>query len=295
MGTFDGANPDIRYSLAKGGVDEEDIAVPTKVEEPEGEVSWKVAGNKGIAKYGNQRYIGSAFHLKEGVFPPYKESKSDAHERAERWTRKEDTKPGDRKLASFHKRWYIIEAFSDAKYGYQIIEKVPAKDYDKEARQIGTLTDYESIQEASNQNAEMYIKGRTISRGGHGAGTSMPEYGGENTPVHGMDTAQDRGRNAKNNSTRNNEGSGSDIGWQHGSPVTNTDDSNKLPVDISSWVALVDVLEGLAWRDEEKRLLNTYRTYIKNAQADQERLVKTRKEIARLRKEGDPNKRIPKL
>lgn len=95
-------------------------------------------------------------------------------------------------------------------------------------------------------------------------------------------------------------------------PVTYDDDGNviplsqrfnpesddiryKLPIGTSSRVALVDALDGLARRDEEKRLVNTYRTYIENAQADQERLVKTRKEIARLRKEGDPNKRIPKL
>jgi hypothetical protein len=100
--------------------------------------------------------------------------------------------------------------------------------------------------------------------------------------------------------------------FKSNAPVTYDDDGNviplsqrfnpesddirhKLPVGTSSRVALVDALERLARRDEEKRLLNTYRTYIKNAQADQERLVKTRKEIARLRKEGDPNKRIPKL
>lgn len=41
---------------------------------------------------------------------------------------------------------------------------------------------------------------------------------------------------------------------------------------IGARTALVDALEGLARRDEEKRLLNTYRTYIKNVQADQERL-----------------------
>lgn len=73
---------------------------------------------------------------------------------------------------------------------------------------------------------------------------------------------------------------------QNSSTDSDEETGNKLPVGISSRAALVDALEGLARRDEEKRLLNTYRTYIKNVQADQERLVKTRKEIARLRKEG---------
>ena len=82
---------------------------------------------------------------------------------------------------------------------------------------------------------------------------------------------------------------------QNSSTDSDGETSAKIPVGTSSRVALVDALEGLSRRDEEKRLVNTYRTYIKNAQADQARLVKTRKEIARLRKEGDPNKRIPKL
>ena len=54
---------------------------------------------------------------------------------------------------------------------------------------------------------------------------------------------------------------------QNSSTDSNGETGNKLPVGISSRVALVDALEGLARRDEEKRLLNTYRTYIKNAQA----------------------------
>ena len=68
---------------------------------------------------------------------------------------------------------------------------------------------------------------------------------------------------------------------QHSSTDSDEETSAKIPVATSFRVALVDALEGLARRDEEKRLLNTYRTYIKNAQAVQERLVKTRKEIAK--------------
>ena len=103
-------------------------------------------------------------------------------------------------------------------------------------------------------------------------------------PLHNLDLDS-------NVSIRNPE----EIVKQNSSTDSDGETSAKIPVGTSSRVALVDALEGLSRRDEEKRLVNTYRTYIKNAQADQARLVKTRKEIARLRKEGDPNKRIPKL
>ena len=44
---------------------------------------------------------------------------------------------------------------------------------------------------------------------------------------------------------------------QNSSTDSNGETGNKLPVGISSRVALVAALEGLVRRDEEKRLLNT--------------------------------------
>lgn len=69
------------------------------------------------------------------VFPPYNESQSDAHEWAERWSHSERTESGDRRVVPYHGGWYIIQAFDDMTYGYQIVEKVDPKNVDKEITQ----------------------------------------------------------------------------------------------------------------------------------------------------------------
>lgn len=425
-----------------------------------------------LANGSNLSYSKSAkVFFKENVFPPYNESKSDAHEWAERWSRSKDAQIQNKKLVPYHNRWYLIQAFDDMKYGYQIIERIKAKDYKKVAEYYGILTGYESLQDTSGQNAALLREARESGRTGYRFDFHATQHRGENSEIYGMGTTQNGRREANGNSSGNSRSSGEDsrrenrpsittetdaaIGsetqqfkrwfgdWQkhptkaskivnadgtprimyHGTRVENGEFyifdeskatkkgglglkalgkgnyftakkldgterygsrviaayldiktpfvynggmsfreqvSNDLGIDAGSMsydeiqtamrnkgydgviqydesgeiqiavtfdsnqiksvenigtfdggnpdiryslakggigarTALVDALEGLARRDEEKRLLNTYRTYIKNAQADQDRLVKTRKEIARLRKEGDPNERIPKL
>ena len=160
------------------------------------------------SKHGNRFF-------KENVFPPYKESKSDAHEWAERWARSEDTEVGDRKLASYHKQWYLIEAFSDMKYGYQIVEKIKAKDYERVAKYYGTLTGYESLQDSLNENAPQYNGRSSDGDAGYRANNNATEYGRKNTVVYELGENQIRRGITTGDSTGNSESSSEDSRWEN--------------------------------------------------------------------------------
>ncbi len=86
---------------------------------------------------GGERY---SKYLKPGwTFPPYNQSQSDANEQATRWAHRDDVESGDRKLVSYHGAWYVIEKFDSAELGYQIAERLTAKQYERymEERQYG--------------------------------------------------------------------------------------------------------------------------------------------------------------
>lgn len=78
-----------------------------------------------------------SFKFKDNVFPSRKESKgADANQLAILWAKEEDTKSGDQKLQYYNGDWYVIEAFDDMPLGYQIVEKISKKDYNRIVEEI---------------------------------------------------------------------------------------------------------------------------------------------------------------
>ena len=333
---FNPESDDIRYSLAKGGVDAEDIAVPTKVTEPEGDVSFKVSISdssatdeevqvgKQVADFIEQvnamankakrskrkRKIGklSDHHVAlinsimrgqypgfdasgytlwvDGTFAVHIEERHGAHGAADKTMATRDAKILIPWAAQNATTGYFLHKDGHQKYSDRYFNADHSK-----APEIRTETiigdDIFYVTECvpDSANKIVWITSAYIAKGSTGQLLNMEESSPQPTPEATFDSS----------ATENSVPQPGTIVKQNSSTDSDWETGNKLPVGTSSRVALVDALEGLARRDEEKRLVNTYRTYIKNAQADQDRLVKTRKEIARLRKEGDPNKRIPKL
>lgn len=177
----------------------------------------RVAQDKEIA-YSKRGYQKTFF--RENVFPPYNESHSDAHEWAERWARSEDAEICNRRLASYHNTWYLIEAFDDMKYGYQIIKKLTAKEYAREAKYYGTIAGYKSIQDTSSKNAAL-LRGRDANGdAGYRADYDASEHRGKNFAIHGVGTDQNGRKPVEGNSGGNQGGGSSDTHGKNGPAVS---------------------------------------------------------------------------
>lgn len=142
-------------------------------------------------------------YFKDNVFPPYKSSKSDAHEWAERWSRSPKIHPGDTKLVPYHNRWYLIEAVDDSTYGYRIIYDVDTDTYDKEVAEYASIAKRTSLEGAYRRNAEMHRRVRTHSGGGRSSSSSLSQHGRESDSVYGMDSPKDQRRESNNDGRGN--------------------------------------------------------------------------------------------
>ena len=142
-------------------------------------------------------------YFKDNVFPPYKPSKSDAHEWAERWSRSPKVHPGDTKLVPYHNRWYLIEALDDSTYGYRIIYDVEPKTYDKEAATYASTTEHESLEDAYRKIVEDHRQVRTTSRRGRSSSSSLSQHGRESNSVRGVDSSEDQRRESNNDGRGN--------------------------------------------------------------------------------------------
>ena len=160
--------------------------------------------------------------FKENVFPPFNESHSEAHELAERWSRSENTEGGQRKLISFHNKWYLIESFDDMKYGYQIMRALTKQEYIKEASYYGTITGYQSLQNTSSQNAALLRTVHNDTGRRHSADIDASEHRGANYSFHGMGANQNQRGYTANDNGGDLPGSSVDQQGQNGSSVTNS-------------------------------------------------------------------------
>lgn len=179
----------------------------------------------GKTKYSKRQR--SAF-FEENVFPPFNESHSDAHEQAERWARSESTEAGMQKIVSYQGQRYRIEAFSDMKYGYQIVEKVSEKSYKEEqdyGRGSSQCTAYESIQEAAGQIVTDDSKLHGVSGRGYGSDPATTQHRGKNHQVPEMDTSENRGRRSEHYSSRGHESGLLDRQGQDGSSLDAQEDA----------------------------------------------------------------------
>lgn len=133
------------------------------------------------------------------TFPTYKESAgSEANTLATRWAHRADIQAGDQTLISYHDNWYVVQKFDDSDLGYQIMERIAKKDYDKIAEDIkrnGASGRIQSIQRAFTDFAQ-FDKQRDSSRRAESSPHSLQiEHGGENSEVlRDSKTATPRGQ-----------------------------------------------------------------------------------------------------
>ena len=133
------------------------------------------------------------------TFPTYKESAgSEANTLATRWAHRADIQAGDQTLISYHDSWYVVQKFDDSDLGYQIMERIAKKDYDKIAEDIkrnGASGRIQSIQRAFTDFAQ-FDKQRDSARRAESSPHSLQvEHGGENSEVlRDSKTATPRGQ-----------------------------------------------------------------------------------------------------
>lgn len=133
------------------------------------------------------------------TFPTYKESAgSEANTLATRWAHRADIKAGDQTLISYHDSWYVVQKFDDFDLGYQIMERIAQKDYDKIVEDIkrnGASGRIQSIQRAFTDFAQ-FDKQRNSARRSESSPHSLQvEHGGENSEVlRDSKTATPRGQ-----------------------------------------------------------------------------------------------------
>ena len=133
------------------------------------------------------------------TFPTYKESAgNEANTLATRWAHRADIQAGDQTLISYHDNWYVVQKFDDSDLGYQIMERIAKKDYDKIAEDIkrnGASGRIQSIQRAFTDFAQ-FDKQRDSARRAESSPHSLQiEHGGENSEVlRDSKTATPRGQ-----------------------------------------------------------------------------------------------------
>ncbi len=130
------------------------------------------------------------------VFPPFNESRSEANERATRWAHREDVDEGAMKIAFYHNGIYLIEKTTDSELGYQIIKKIPKKEYDKwlqknRSAQYGKDTGEQSDGKDANKSRSGNRGNDTDGRVESGPDRDSVRHGGEVQDFSGVDTFQD--------------------------------------------------------------------------------------------------------
>ena len=172
--------------------------------------------------------------FKENVFPPFNESQSEAHELAERWSRSESTEVGERKLISFHQKWYLIESFEDMKYGYQIMRQLTKQDYIREASFYETITGYQSLQNTSSENAALLRKVDDTARRGYSSDSDASQHRGADNSLYGMGAAQNAGGYTKSNGTGDLSSSSLDSQGENRSTVKTSESIEAMDVEVDT-------------------------------------------------------------
>ena len=124
--------------------------------------------------------------LINNVFPQEDISHSDASRWAINWVHKSSTKTGDRALATYHGRWYLIQKFDDADLGYRIIDRVYKREYEKifeEVKRNGESRSIKSIQGKDVGVDQSDRQGNTDERREQGVDRAPTGYGSETDRV----------------------------------------------------------------------------------------------------------------
>ncbi len=128
------------------------------------------------------------------VFPTYRESQGgDANTLATRWAHRVDIIARDQTLVSFHDAWYLVEKFDDSDSGYQIVEKITEKDYNRIAEDIkrnGASGRIQSIQRSTYDIDKLNKSRNSNTRTEPSSHRLQAEYDRENHQVQRVDQEQ---------------------------------------------------------------------------------------------------------
>ena len=146
--------------------------------------------------------------VKMKKFPPYNESKSDAHEWATRWAHRDDVEAGAQSLAFYHGQCYVIGKYDSADLKYQIEGRIRysayeaiRKELEEDARNREKQPEKKTADIISERN-----RGRNSNEGrGQGTDNSSNEYGGKDREVFRLDRNQDSERETQKNIGRSDE------------------------------------------------------------------------------------------
>ena len=165
------------------------------------------------------------------TFPTYKESGgSDANEVATRWAHRDDVLPGDQRLSSYRRGWYVIEAFSDSELGYQIMESVSAHDYDKIAGRIKreNAERRQSVRESFDFDDRGNKPANTNADGRSSIDSNQTQHRGKGAEIQRLGQEQAEWRKAGSDSSGGRESGSSDWG---GTGTDRVKFSSKLDTD----------------------------------------------------------------
>lgn len=150
---------------------------------------------------------------KNNQFPPYRVSKSDAHELAIEWANNDNVKSGDWKLASYHQRWYIIEKYDGTTLKYQVVECVHQKDFSR----IVKMWEKQYGRKFEEEMGELYYSLNNLNRETtqHGQRGSVVdddvfEHSPKNQQVYGLGKNEDSGQQTRIDTRRSNAHSDND-------------------------------------------------------------------------------------
>jgi len=145
------------------------------------------------------------------TFPPYRESQSDANERAVRWAHQEDVEAGDQRIAFYHNRIYLIQKTDDI-HGerYIVLRRVLVKEYNEFKKDIEKGIAYGRIKSIDNGYDIVYASNQRAdtNRGGRPSVDSnvLAQQGREDTGIRQVGTIKEsRSEQIEHNSGENSE------------------------------------------------------------------------------------------
>ena len=170
----------------------------------------------GIDNSSEPRY--SSVRFPGNVFP--RGDQFDAHKYAILWAKEESTRSGDRKLAYHNGSWYVIEAFNDMPWGYQIVRRIPSREYEKWRRIYVEANGSDSYADTIDETHALSGTGHQYGRTGYSTGSNTSGIGRKNNEIRGLDSVESDERKTDVGQESGYEGGGNDRQGRDGSPVS---------------------------------------------------------------------------
>jgi len=205
------------------------------------------------------------------TFPPYNKSHSEANQIATRWAARSDVEVGVRCVIFYNDSPYLIEKFSDTDYGYQIIKKVPIKEY---RRIYKGVNDVESNRNISSKFGSTDQRGDGSLRGESGINSNGDGYQGQNSDIAGLDKSEQGWGQPKVHRSSTNESGSKDK--TRLSIDVNKETLNSLRKDYeqaySDYMRIGNEIANLSQSEENRKLVNDITNAVLDSEGEKEAL-----------------------